>query len=168
MRILYIDIDTLRPDHLGCYGYHRQTSPNIDALADRASHTLQDLSYDNVTIHHRDGYFGLEEKAPFDAIVVTAAPDHVPQPLVRQLKIGGRMVIPVGPVGGYQTLWLLTRISEEEVQAQNLGGVRFVPLTREARCQTSTRPKSQQSQRIRSGSQPQHRGKTPSQRQHHR
>ncbi|UCH24753.1 MAG: protein-L-isoaspartate(D-aspartate) O-methyltransferase [Trueperaceae bacterium] len=105
----------------------------IEALADRAGDTLRDLGYDNVTIHHQDGYFGIEDKAPFDAIVVTAAPDHIPQPLVQQLEIGGRMVIPVGPVGGYQTLWLLTRTDEEEIQAQNLGGVRFVPLTRRER-----------------------------------
>jgi protein-L-isoaspartate(D-aspartate) O-methyltransferase len=105
----------------------------IEALVDRARDTLQTLGYDNITIRHQDGYFGLEDQAPFDAIVVTAAPDHIPQPLVKQLRVGGRMVIPVGPVGGYQTLWLLTKTGEEEVQAQNLGGVRFVPLTREAR-----------------------------------
>jgi protein-L-isoaspartate(D-aspartate) O-methyltransferase len=81
-------------------------------------------------VDHADGYFGWPEQAPFDAIVVTAAPDHVPQPLVDQLKIGGHMIIPVGPVGGFQTLWRVTRISEEEVRTEDLGGVRFVPLTR--------------------------------------
>jgi protein-L-isoaspartate(D-aspartate) O-methyltransferase len=89
------------------------------------------LGYDNVTVRHADGYFGWEEEAPFDAIVVTAAPDHIPQPLVQQLKIGGHMIIPVGPVGGFQTLWQVTRLSEEEVRTENLGGVLFVPLTRE-------------------------------------
>ena len=105
----------------------------IGALAERARADLERLDYDNITVHHADGYFGLEREAPFDAILVTAAPDHIPQPLVRQLKIGGRLVIPVGPVGSYQTLWRLTRVGEEEVQLENLGGVRFVPFTRETR-----------------------------------
>jgi protein-L-isoaspartate(D-aspartate) O-methyltransferase len=105
----------------------------ISALADRAAATLQRLGYDNVTVRHADGYFGWEEHAPYDAIVVTAAPDHVPQPLVNQLKIGGRMIIPVGPVGGYQTLWQVTKVSEEEVRTRALSDVRFVPLTREKR-----------------------------------
>jgi protein-L-isoaspartate(D-aspartate) O-methyltransferase len=103
----------------------------IGPLAELSESRMQQLGYDNVAVKHADGYFGWEEHAPFDAIVVTAAPDHVPQPLVQQLKIGGRMVIPVGPVGGYQTLWLVTRVSEEEVRTEDLGGVRFVPLTRE-------------------------------------
>lgn len=105
----------------------------IGALADRAGATLSRLGYDHITVHHADGYFGLAEQAPFDAIIVTAAPDHIPQPLVQQLKIGGKMVIPVGPVGGFQTLWLVTRVGEDEVRSENLGGVSFVPLTREER-----------------------------------
>lgn len=109
---------------------HVYTIEIIGALVDRASETLERLGYDNVTVRHADGYFGWEEHAPFDAIVVTAAPDHIPQPLVDQLKIGGRLIIPVGPVGGFQTLWLLTRVSDDEVRTENLGGVAFVPLTR--------------------------------------
>jgi len=103
----------------------------IGSLVERAAAALESVGYDNVIVRHDDGYFGWQEHAPFDAIVVTAAPDHVPQPLVNQLKIGGRMIIPVGPVGGFQTLWLLTRTGEDEVQTRNLGGVRFVPFTRE-------------------------------------
>ena len=103
----------------------------IGALADGAGERLARLGYDNVTVRHADGYFGWEEHAPFDAILVTAAPDHIPQPLVKQLKIGGRMVIPVGPVGGYQTLWLVTRVSDDDVRTEDLGGVIFVPLTRD-------------------------------------
>ena len=103
----------------------------IGGLAERAEATLRDLGYDNVLVRHADGYFGWEEHAPYDAIVVTAAPDHIPQPLVDQLRIGGRMIIPVGPVGGFQTLWLVTKVSEAEVRSEDLGGVRFVPLTRE-------------------------------------
>ncbi len=105
----------------------------IGPLTERAQETLSRLGYGNITTRHADGYFGWDVHAPFDAIVVTAAPDHVPQPLVDQLKIGGQMVIPVGPVGGFQTLWLITRTGDEEVRTENLGGVSFVPLTREER-----------------------------------
>jgi protein-L-isoaspartate(D-aspartate) O-methyltransferase len=103
----------------------------IAPLADRAAAALVEVGYDNVTVHNADGYFGWQEEAPFSAIIVTAAPDHIPQPLVKQLKIGGRMVIPVGPVGGVQTLWLITRTGEETVRTENLADVRFVPFTRE-------------------------------------
>lgn len=103
----------------------------ISGLAERSEATLQELGYENVTVRNADGYFGWEEQAPFDAILVTAAPDHIPQPLVDQLKVGGRMIIPVGPVGGFQTLWRVTKVGEDEVQSEDLGGVRFVPLTRE-------------------------------------
>lgn len=102
----------------------------IEPLAERARESLDDLGYDRVSVRNADGYFGWPEQAPFDGILVTAAPDHVPQPLLEQLKVGAVMVIPVGPVGGYQELWRITRISEEEVQSESLGGVRFVPFTR--------------------------------------
>ena len=105
----------------------------IGPLAKRAEEDLKSLVYDNVQVYHADGYFGLPDKAPFDAILVTAAPDHIPQPLVQQLKVGGSLVIPVGPVGGYQTLWKLTKVSADEVRTENLGGVTFVPFTREQR-----------------------------------
>lgn len=102
----------------------------IEPLAERARERLQELGYDQVQVRNADGYFGWPEEAPFDGILVTAAPDHVPQPLLKQLKVGAVMVIPVGPVGGYQELWKITRVSEEEVRSESLGGVRFVPLTR--------------------------------------
>lgn len=105
----------------------------IGALAERAGSDFERLGYDNITVDHADGYFGWQEQAPFDAIIVTAAPDHVPQPLVQQLKVGGNLIIPVGPVGGVQTLWRVNRESETEVRTENLGAVRFVPLTREER-----------------------------------
>ena len=78
-----------------------------------------------------DGYFGWEAKAPFDEVIVTAAPDHVPQPLLAQLKIGGVMTIPIGPVGGYQELWRIVRVDEDNFSSISLWGVRFVPFTRE-------------------------------------
>ncbi len=104
----------------------------IGALAEQAAERLQALGYDNVHIRHADGYFGWEEEAPFDAIIVTAAPDHVPPPLRSQLADGGRMVIPVGPPGGYQELWLIERHGDE-FTATSEGGVQFVPFTREVR-----------------------------------
>jgi protein-L-isoaspartate(D-aspartate) O-methyltransferase len=103
----------------------------IAPLQETAEERLKDLGYTNVKVRRADGYFGWPEEARFDAIIVTAAPDHVPEPLLEQLEVGGVMVLPVGPVGGYQALWRITRLSEEEYQSVSLGGVRFVPLTRE-------------------------------------
>jgi len=103
----------------------------IPELAERAQGTLDRLGYDTVLSKQDDGYWGWEEYAPFDAIIVTAAPDHVPQPLLNQLADGGRMVIPVGPPGGYQSLWFITR-EGDEFKNYNWGGVRFVPFTRDS------------------------------------
>ena len=100
----------------------------VPELAESAAARLAQLGYDDVIATQGDGYFGWEEHAPFDAIIVTAAPDHLPQPLVGQLKEGGYIVIPIGPVGGFQSLWRFTKTGGE-VTAENLGGVRFVPLT---------------------------------------
>ena len=101
----------------------------IPELAEGARATLDGLGYDYVVSMQGDGYWGWEEHAPFDAIIVTAAPDHIPQPLLYQLAEGGQMVIPVGPPGGYQSLWLISR-EGDEFHTFNWGGVRFVPLTR--------------------------------------
>lgn len=101
----------------------------IPELAERAQRIFERLGYDEITAKQDDGYWGWEEYAPFDAILVTAAPDHVPQPLVNQLAEGGKMVIPIGPPGGYQSLWLLEREGDQIVR-ENMGGVRFVPFTR--------------------------------------
>ena len=103
----------------------------VPELAASAAQRLQELGYDNVRVKQGDGYYGWEEYAPFDAIIVTCAPDHVPQPLVNQLAEGGRLVVPIGPPGGYQALWQYVR-EEDGLKAYNLGGVRFVPLLREA------------------------------------
>ncbi len=102
----------------------------IGALAEAAQARLQDLGYRQVRVRHGDGYWGWPDAAPFDAIVVTAAPDHVPQPLLDQVKVGGVLVIPLGPPGGYQELWRIERVAEDDYRSTNLGGVLFVPLTR--------------------------------------
>jgi len=99
----------------------------IPALAEQARARLADLGCTHTQVLAADGYFGWSEHAPFDAIIVTAAPDHLPQPLVGQLKDGGRLIVPIGPTGSYQTLWLFEKVSGE-LQATDLGGVIFVPL----------------------------------------
>jgi protein-L-isoaspartate(D-aspartate) O-methyltransferase len=101
----------------------------IQELAESAETRLDYLGYKDITVRSGDGYFGWVDEASFDAIIVTAAPDHLPQPLANQLREGGRMVIPIGPIGNVQTLWLFEK-EEGEIKATNLGGVRFVPFTR--------------------------------------
>ena len=100
----------------------------IPELAQEARERLNRLGYTEIHTKTADGYFGWEENGPFEAIIVTAAPDHLPQPLANQLAEGGRLIIPIGPVGAFQTLWLFEKI-DGELQATNMGGVRFVPLT---------------------------------------
>jgi protein-L-isoaspartate(D-aspartate) O-methyltransferase len=100
----------------------------VPELAESAAQRLKELGYTEVHARQGDGYYGWEEAAPFDAIIVTAAPDHLPAPLVAQLAEGGSLVIPIGPPGGFQSLW---RFVEEqgELVAYNMGGVAFVPFT---------------------------------------
>ncbi len=102
----------------------------IEALAEEATTRLARLGYDNVTTKLGDGYYGWEEHAPYDAIVVTAAASHVPPPLVQQLKTGGRMIIPVGGRFMTQQLLLLEKTDDDEVITRQIAAVRFVPLTR--------------------------------------
>src|SRR5256886_14909095 len=101
----------------------------IEPLAKQAEATLQRLGYKNVHVKVGDGYKGWLEHAPFDAVIVTCAPDHVPKPLIDQLKEGGRMIIPVGPALA-QELYLLEKRNGQVRQSAVLE-VRFVPMTRE-------------------------------------
>ena len=103
----------------------------IEPLATSARERLERLGYDNVTTKLGDGYYGWEEHAPFDSIIVTAAASHVPPPLIGQLKPGGRMVIPVGGRFMTQLLLLLEKGDDGEVVTRQIGAVRFVPLTGE-------------------------------------
>jgi protein-L-isoaspartate(D-aspartate) O-methyltransferase len=100
----------------------------IPELAEQAAARLHRLGYDAIHLKQGDGYYGWEEHAPFDAIIVTAAPDHLPQPLVDQLVDEGRIVVPIGPPGSYQTLWKFVK-QGSDLKAYNLGAVAFVPLT---------------------------------------
>jgi len=102
----------------------------VEPLAKMAEATLQRLGYKNVHVKAGDGYKGWREHAPFDSIIVTCAPDHVPQPLVDQLKEGGRMVIPVGPPLA-QELYVLHK-SNGQLRQSVLIDVRFVPMQRDA------------------------------------
>ena len=101
----------------------------IEPLARRAAEQLKTLGYANVQTRVGDGYHGWEEAAPFDAIVVTAAASHVPPPLIRQLKPGGRMVIPVGAHFLAQYLLLVEKQADGAVTTRQILPVRFVPLT---------------------------------------
>ena len=107
----------------------------VEPLARQAEATLKRLGYTNVSVRAGDGYKGWPEAAPFDSVIVTCAPDHVPQPLVDQLKEGGRMIIPVGRAGGYQELYVL-RKKDNKVEKHAVLPVRFVPMTGDHRTDT--------------------------------
>ena len=91
---------------------------------------FNDFGYEKIHTKCADGYFGWEEFAPFDAIIVTCAAEFVPPPLIAQLKIGGRMCIPVGPHFSVQNLLLITKKTENEIETKVITSVRFVPLIR--------------------------------------
>ena len=101
----------------------------VEGLYNMASGRLLDLGYSNITCKLGDGYNGWPEMGPFDAIIVTAAPEEIPNPLVKQLKEGGKMIIPVGPVYSTQHLILLEKKSGEIIESKTIP-VRFVPFTR--------------------------------------
>ena len=107
----------------------------VEALAERARQTFHRLGISNVTNRAGDGYQGWPEEAPFDAIILTAAPDHVPQPLLDQLPVGGRMILPLGKT--MQRLILLTRTADG-VTRKDLFPVAFVPMTGEAQSPSPT------------------------------
>jgi protein-L-isoaspartate(D-aspartate) O-methyltransferase len=109
----------------------------VDDLADRARGTLLALGYGNVRVRAGDGYKGWPEVAPFDAILVTAAPERVPQPLLDQLKLGGRMVIPVGSF--FQDLTVITRTADGFEKRKSIP-VRLEPMTGQVQVPPPTRP----------------------------
>ncbi len=103
-----------------------------ELLKKRASKLLYELGYHNVKTKYADGYFGWEEYGPFDAIIVTASANHIPPPLIKQLKEGGRLIIPLGRTLYYQTLTLVTK-KGGELEVEQMGGVTFVPMMGEVR-----------------------------------
>jgi protein-L-isoaspartate(D-aspartate) O-methyltransferase len=102
------------------------------ALADSAGNLLRELGYENVRVKHGDGYFGWPEHGPFDAIMITAAAVRIPQPLVKQLKDGGRMVLPLDKNNRYQELTLFIKQGEKNIMKE-MGAVIFVPMTGEVK-----------------------------------
>jgi len=110
---------------------HVYTIEIVESLARGAERRLKDLGYANVTVRAGDGYAGWPEMAPFDIIVVTAAPDHVPAPLLAQLKPGGRLVIPVGRIFAVQELQLIEKDEGGRTKTTSVAPVRFVPFRRE-------------------------------------
>jgi len=100
-------------------------------LADRASRKLTDLGYRNVKVRHGDGYFGWADEGPFDAIMITAAVNHIPPPLIKQLKEGGRIILPLGSTLYRQVLTLGVK-RKGDLDIQQMGAVAFVPMVGEA------------------------------------
>lgn len=102
-----------------------------ELLAQRSANLLKELGYKNVEVKHADGYFGWPEHAPFDAIIITASVNHIPPPLIKQLKDGGRLILPLGATTFYQVLTLVTK-EGGDLKLQQMGAVAFVPMTGEA------------------------------------
>jgi protein-L-isoaspartate(D-aspartate) O-methyltransferase len=100
----------------------------VAPLADQAARLLKELGYDHVYVQESDGYYGWAAHAPFDAIIVKEAIDHVPPPLLGQLKRGGRLVMPLGPSGGPQYLTVVTKGVDGKVSERHIMPVRFSPL----------------------------------------
>jgi protein-L-isoaspartate(D-aspartate) O-methyltransferase len=98
------------------------------ALADMATKRFKDLGYQNVKVKYADGYFGWETYGPFDAIIITAAANHIPPPLIKQLKEGGRLILPLGSTLYYQTLTLVKK-KAGDLEVEQMGAVSFVPMT---------------------------------------
>jgi protein-L-isoaspartate(D-aspartate) O-methyltransferase len=102
----------------------------VAPLATAAATVLKELGYDNVRVRAGDGYHGWPDCGPFDAVVVTAALDHVPPPLIAQLKVGGRLVMPLGPVHATQRLTAVEKVAPGRTTTRSVILVRFVPFTR--------------------------------------
>jgi protein-L-isoaspartate(D-aspartate) O-methyltransferase len=102
------------------------------SLADKAEARLRGLGYKNIKVKYADGYFGWEEYAPFDAIIITASANHIPPPLIKQLKNGGRLIVPLGSTVYYQMLTLVTK-KGADLDVEQMAPVAFVPMTGEAR-----------------------------------
>jgi protein-L-isoaspartate(D-aspartate) O-methyltransferase len=103
-----------------------------EGLSGSAAKLLDTQGYVNVKTRYADGYFGWEDYAPFDAIIITASANHIPPPLIKQLKDGGRLIIPLGSTLYYQTLTIVTK-KGDDLTVEQMGGVAFVPMVGEMR-----------------------------------
>ncbi len=112
-----------------------------EKLFKKADKLLQSMDFNNVQIRHGDGYFGWAEAAPFDGIMITAAVDHIPPPLLKQLKDRGRLILPLGNPFSYQNLSLVTK-DKEDYSLRQITGVLFVPMTGHALNPNSSSKKS--------------------------
>ena len=101
----------------------------IEDLAIEARKRLNNLGYDNIEVRNDDGYSGWPEHAPYDGVIVTAAAPHIPQPLIDQMRIGARLVIPVGLPYSHQELMVVEKMANGEIETRQVLGVAFVPLT---------------------------------------
>ena len=112
----------------------REMTPSVYSIEIRpelsqfAAANLKRAGYADIHLKTGDGFFGWEKHAPFDAILITASANHVPPPLKKQLKVGGRLILPLGSTIYYQTLYLITRVSKNRFTQKALGDVRFVPM----------------------------------------
>ena len=111
--------------------HHVFTIEIIPELAESAEKVLMELGYENITVRTGDGYKGWPEEAPFDRIMVTAAPNEIPEKLVEQLAPNGRMILPVGGSIFAQYLWLVQKDKEGIVTKEKILAVRFVPMVKE-------------------------------------
>jgi len=102
-----------------------------ETLAATAAKRLKDLGYRNVKVKYADGYYGWKEHAPFDAIIITAAANHIPPPLLKQLNNGGRLILPLGSTLFYQKLTLVKK-KDGDLDVEQIGAVSFVPMTGKA------------------------------------
>ena len=102
-----------------------------EKLSNEAGNLLNNLGYVNIRTRYADGYFGWDDYAPFDVIIITASANHIPPPLIKQLKDGGRLIIPLGSTLFYQTLTLLTK-NRDSLDIRQMDNVAFVPMTGEA------------------------------------
>lgn len=102
------------------------------SLTEKASKRLKELGYKNIEVKYGDGYFGWKKHGPFDAIIITAAANHIPPPLIKQLKDGGRLIVPLGPTVYFQTLTLVKKV-RNDLKVKQMGSVRFVPMIGETK-----------------------------------
>jgi protein-L-isoaspartate(D-aspartate) O-methyltransferase len=110
---------------------HVYTIELIEPLAHAAERKLKDLGYRNITVKAGDGYAGWPDMAPFDIILVTAAPEEVPDALIKQLKPGGRLVVPIGPAYSTQELRVLEKTASGDVRTERIAPVMFVPMRKQ-------------------------------------